>query len=87
MTDVNGMTLNAYDVLVIFFCSVIRRLVILISVHATVMADCEANKRQAQSATDAARRLLEDKENKTNKVNFYKYILLSLPNHISFVLY
>ncbi|KAL5014442.1 hypothetical protein ScPMuIL_008712 [Solemya velum] len=51
----------------LFLWFVIRRLVILISVHATVKADCEANKRQAQSATDAARRLLEDKENKTNK--------------------
>lgn len=49
----------------IFLVLVIRRLVTLISSQATLMAQSEASMKQAQSATAAARSLMEDK--KTDK--------------------
>ncbi|XP_046341137.1 B-cell receptor-associated protein 31-like [Haliotis rufescens] len=51
----------------LFLFFIIRRLVVLISTDARLMAECEASRKQAEGATDAARRLMEDKENKVNK--------------------
>ena len=45
----------------LFLSLVIRRLVILISAHATLLAQSEASLRQAQSATTTARSLLSQK--------------------------
>ncbi|XP_012276773.1 B-cell receptor-associated protein 31 [Orussus abietinus] len=45
----------------LFLCLVIRRLVILISAQATLLAQSEAAMRQAQSATTTARTLLSQK--------------------------
>lgn len=45
----------------LFLCLVIRRLVILISTQATLLAQSEAAMRQAQSATTTARSLLSQK--------------------------
>lgn len=54
----------------IFLSLVIRRLVILISNQATLLAQCEASMRQAQSASTAARTLLsQQKESETNKAD------------------
>jgi B-cell receptor-associated protein 31 len=52
----------------LFLFLVLRRLVTLVSRQATLMADYEAAQRQATSATSAAKRFLEDQENKTNEV-------------------
>lgn len=46
----------------IFLSLVIRRLIILISQQATLIANSEASMRQAQSATAAARNLMSDKK-------------------------
>ncbi|BFZ08275.1 hypothetical protein BsWGS_11314 [Bradybaena similaris] len=55
----------------LFLWIVLRRLVILIATEATLMAESEASMKQAQSATDAARHFMEEKnlvdENKKNK--------------------
>ncbi|XP_041349822.1 B-cell receptor-associated protein 31-like isoform X1 [Gigantopelta aegis] len=51
----------------LFLFFVIKRLVNLTSSHATLSAQCIAFQKQAESANDAARRLMEDKENKVNK--------------------
>ncbi|KAG4072358.1 hypothetical protein HA402_004290 [Bradysia odoriphaga] len=54
----------------IFLILVIRRLVMLISTQATLLAQSEASMRQAQSASTAARTLLsqqKDKENEADK--------------------
>ncbi|XP_066593971.1 B-cell receptor-associated protein 31 [Prorops nasuta] len=59
----------------LFLCLVIRRLVILISTQATLLAQNEAAMRQAQSATTTARTLLSDKtleesaQNDTNEAH------------------
>lgn len=59
----------------LFLSLVIRRLVILISAQATLLAQSEANLRQAQSATTAARSLLAQKgsgeaaQNDTNEAH------------------
>lgn len=50
-------------------CSVLRRLVTLISSHGALQADCDAARRQAESATEAAKRFLETQDNKNNKDN------------------
>jgi len=50
-------------------CSILRRLATLISAHGALQADFDATKRQAESATDAAKRLLENKESQENKVS------------------
>lgn len=48
----------------LFLSLVIRRLVILISAQATLIARCDASMKQAQSATDAAEKLMKEKEQK-----------------------
>ena len=57
----------------LFLSLVIRRLVILISAQATLMAQSEASMKQAQSATSAARNLLqksgESAQNDSNEVH------------------
>jgi B-cell receptor-associated protein 31 len=53
---------------VLVFFSVIKRLVVLISNNATLAAQSEASLKQATSASDMAKKLLEEKDNKTNKV-------------------
>ncbi|KAJ8675160.1 hypothetical protein QAD02_010946 [Eretmocerus hayati] len=56
----------------LFLCLVIRRLVILISAQANLLAQSEASMKQAQSATSAARNLLqksgESAQNDSNEV-------------------
>lgn len=51
----------------LFLFLVLRRLVVLINRQATLLAECEASKKQAESATAAAKRFMEDQENKTNE--------------------
>lgn len=57
----------------LFLSLVIRRLVILISTQATLLAQSEASMKQAQSATTAARNLLqksgESAQNDSNEVH------------------
>ncbi|GFR80962.1 B-cell receptor-associated protein 31, partial [Elysia marginata] len=54
----------------LFLWIVLRRLVLLIAKEATLMAECEASIKQAQSATTVAQQLLEDKGTKDdNKKN------------------
>ena len=57
----------------LFLSLVIRRLVILISMQATLLAQSEASMKQAQSATSAARNLLqksgESAQNDSNEVH------------------
>ncbi|GFO43933.1 B-cell receptor-associated protein 31 [Plakobranchus ocellatus] len=54
----------------LFLWFVLRRLAMLIGKEATLMAECEASMRQAQSATTAAQQLLDDKGTKDdNKKN------------------
>lgn len=48
----------------IFLVLVIRRLIVLISAQATLLAQSEASMRQAQSATTAARSLLSQQKDK-----------------------
>lgn len=50
--------------------SIIRRLLTLINEEAKLAAQCEAYKKQAESATEAAKRLMEEKDNSVNKVRF-----------------
>lgn len=50
----------------IFLSLVIRRLIILISQQASLIANSEASMRQAKSASDTARSLLSEKDNKKN---------------------
>ena len=47
----------------------IRRLVTLISTQAQLTAEGEASKKQAESATDVAKKLMEEKENAANLVS------------------
>lgn len=51
-----------------YFFSIIRRLVTLISQQAQLQAQSEASQKQAQSASDAAKKLMEEKENLSNMV-------------------
>ncbi|XP_067683170.1 B-cell receptor-associated protein 31-like [Haliotis asinina] len=51
----------------LFLFFIIRRLVVLISTAARLSAESEASRKQAEGASEAARRLMEDKENKVNK--------------------
>jgi B-cell receptor-associated protein 31 len=51
----------------LFLFLVLRRLVVLIAQAAVMQADCEATKRQAESATAAAKRLLEEQDNQSNE--------------------
>lgn len=51
------------------FGRVLRRLVTLLSREAQVSAANEALKRQAESASSAAKQMLEEKEATQNKVN------------------
>jgi len=53
----------------LFLSLVLRRLATLISAHGALQVDFEATKRQAESATAAAQRLMENKEEKENKAN------------------
>jgi B-cell receptor-associated protein 31 len=57
------------SVLFWFIFSIIRRLLTLINEEAKSAAQCEAYKKQAESATEAAKRLMEEKDNTVNKVN------------------
>lgn len=50
----------------LFLWFIIRRLVVLIATEATLFAESEAAKRQAQSATEAASRMLDEKDNTKN---------------------
>lgn len=50
----------------LFLWFIIRRLVTLISQQAQLHAQSEASKKQAQSASDAAKKLMEEKENLSN---------------------
>lgn len=50
----------------LFLWFVIRRLVTLISTQAQLTAEGEASKKQAESATDVAKKLMEEKENAAN---------------------
>jgi len=52
----------------LFLFLVLRRLVTLVSAQAALMADLEAARKQALSATAAAKRFMEDQENRTNEV-------------------
>ncbi|KAL3853289.1 hypothetical protein ACJMK2_016842 [Sinanodonta woodiana] len=51
----------------LFLWFVIRRLMSLISQHAQLQAECEASQKQAKSTLDAARKLMEEKDNTSNK--------------------
>lgn len=51
----------------LFLWFVLRRMVTLLSKQATLQASSEAALKQAQSATDAAKKLMEEKDNKTNE--------------------
>ncbi|KAI1278770.1 B-cell receptor-associated protein 29 [Halotydeus destructor] len=51
----------------LFLCLVIRRLVILISAQAQLMADSEASIRQAKSASEAAQRAMEGDSKQSEK--------------------
>ena len=53
--------------------SIVRRLITLISIQAQLLAQAEASQKQAQSANDAAKKLMEEKENITNMVGLKKY--------------
>jgi len=50
----------------LFMWFIIRRLITLISQQAKLEADCEASQKQAKSASEAAKRMLEEKENLSN---------------------
>jgi len=50
----------------LFLFFVLRRLVTLISHQASMEANAEASRKQAESATNAARQLMEEQENKDN---------------------
>ena len=63
----------------VFPFSVLRRLASLIAKEATLMAECEASIKQAQSATTVAQQLLEDKGTKDdNKKVLQTTVLLHL---------
>lgn len=51
----------------LFLFLVLRRLVVLINCQATLVADCEASRKQAESASAAAKKFMEDQDNKTNE--------------------
>lgn len=51
----------------LFLWFIIRRLLTLINEEAKLAAQCEAYKKQAESATEAAKRLMEEKDNSVNK--------------------
>jgi len=53
----------------LFLSLVLRRLTTLISSHGALQADFEATKKQAESATAAAKKMLESQENQQNKAN------------------
>ncbi|XP_076469653.1 B-cell receptor-associated protein 31-like [Babylonia areolata] len=50
----------------LFLCFIIGRLVALIAAQATLLAESEAAKRQAESATAAAQQMLNEKDNSKN---------------------
>lgn len=50
----------------LFLWFIIRRLVVLIVTEATLLAESQAARRQAQSATEAASKLLDEKDNTKN---------------------
>lgn len=54
--------------------SIIRRLVVLIATEATLMAESQAARRQAESATVAAQQMLDEKDNKKNDVRIQKIL-------------
>lgn len=58
--------------------SIIRRLLTLINEEAKLAAQCQAYKKQAESATEAAKRLMEEKDNSVNKVRFSKSYVMKL---------
>lgn len=53
---------SAVYCMAILFCSVLRRLVTLISSEATLTASKEAAIKQAKSASDMAKKLMEDND-------------------------
>lgn len=61
-----------------FSSSIIRRLLTLINEEAKLAAQCEAYKKQAESATAAAKRLMEEKDNSDNQVRTQCHLSLSL---------
>jgi len=50
------------------YYSIIRRLTTLTAEEARLIAECEASQKQAKSATDMAKRLMEEQDNRKNKV-------------------
>ena len=59
-----------YDIIKITkscYYSVLRRMVSMMIATATLIADVDASQRQAQSATAAARQLMENQDNKVRK--------------------
>lgn len=56
----------------LFLWFIIRRLLTLINEEAKLGAQCEAYKKQAESATAAAKRLMEEKDNTVNKSKEYE---------------
>ncbi|XP_022295964.1 B-cell receptor-associated protein 31-like [Crassostrea virginica] len=57
----------------LFLWFIIRRLLTLINEEAKLAAQCEAYKKQAESATAAAKRLMEEKDNSDNQDKDKKY--------------
>ncbi|XP_048739158.1 B-cell receptor-associated protein 31-like [Ostrea edulis] len=55
----------------LFLWFIIRRLLTLINEEAKSAAQCEAYRKQAESATEAAKRLMEEKDNTVNKGKEY----------------
>ena len=70
LVDYSDMVLVDYsDVsLCLLVHSIIRRLVVLVATEATLMAESQAARRQAESATAAAQKMLDDKDNSKNAV-------------------
>ena len=52
-----------------FVPSIIGRLVVLIATEATLLAESQAARRQAESATIAAQQMLNEKDNSKNDVS------------------
>ena len=62
-------------------CSVLRRLVTLLSAQATLIASNEASLKQAESASEMAKKLMEEKEHNAGSENKENMVSLDL-DHI-----
>jgi len=51
------------------YSSIIRRLITLLAQQAQMVAQAEASQKQAHSASEAAKKLMEEKDNLQNLVN------------------